>query len=436
MKGRYYLLSLGCPKNTVESEHLAGLLQEDGWEPTSDPAQAQLLLVNTCGFVREAVDESLDAILALAAQKTPGQQLVVVGCLVGRYGYKLARALPEAELLVAPSHTSQLPKLIMSPPPARIAIGPPRGCMGLGHPRAISTGPGWAYMRIAEGCPHRCHYCTIPAIRGPLRSRPINELVAEAWALAKTGVKELVLVAQDTGAYGQDLGMDHGLAGLLKALDSVEPIRWIRVMYLHPATLSPQLAEAIATCERVLPYLDMPLQHIHPRVLKLMGRPYTQEIAERLQWLRSQIPGIVLRTTLMVGHPGEDERAFEELVQFVKEFRFEYLGVFTYQPEAGTRSARHPAPDPAIARERKDLLLGLQAGLSRQWLRSMTGTTQDVLYLGAHPDSELVGQARGWWQAPEVDGEAIVVEGTASPGELLPARVVRAHTYDVEVSLG
>lgn len=428
----YYLLNLGCAKNLVEGEHLAGLLLSDGWSAVEQPEEAELLLLNTCGFIQPAVEEAIEAALDLADGKSAGQRLVVAGCLVGRYGKKLATDLPEADLLLAPGEAPNLLKHLAAPPTGRLAISPPRSLFGGADPRALSTGPGWAYLRVSDGCAQSCAFCTIPHIRGPLRSRPLDDLLAEAANLAELGVKELNLVAQDLTSYGRDLG-GPGLAELLEALSTIEGLEWLRPLYLHPDLIDEKLIAAILANPKAAPYFDLPLQHVADPVLKAMGRKRSgSELKALVRGIRRAAPQAILRTTLLVGHPGEGQAEFAALKEFVAEMEFDRLGVFPYSPEAGTRSARLPAPPPQVAAKRAAQIMDLQRRISRRRLAPLEGQTLPVLVLGPHPDSDLVWAGRTQAQAPEVDGLVIITEGSAQPGDIAPCRITATHDYDLE----
>ncbi|MCF8034186.1 MAG: 30S ribosomal protein S12 methylthiotransferase RimO [Desulfarculaceae bacterium] len=432
LSGSYYLVNLGCAKNLVEGEHLAGLLLQAGWSATSDPAQADLLLVNTCGFIQPAVEEAVEAALELAETKGEHQRLVVAGCLVGRYGKKLAASLPEADLFIAPGEAPRLLEHLAAPPKGRLAISPPIALFGASDPRALSTGPGWAYLRVADGCLHSCAFCTIPKIRGRLRSRPLDDVVAEARALAAQGVKELNLVAQDLTSYGRDLG-GPGLAELLAALSEVEGVAWLRPHYLHPDLLDRALIKAMTATPKVVPYFDLPLQHIADPVLQAMGRNKSgAQLKDLLAEVRALCPEAILRTTLLVGHPGEGEAEFAALESFVAQTGFDRLGVFAFSPEAGTRSARLPAPPPELALERQERIMELQRGISRERLARHKDAELPILVLGPHPDSDLVWAGRIAAQAPEVDGLVIITEGSAQPGAMAACRITATHDYDLE----
>jgi ribosomal protein S12 methylthiotransferase len=432
----YYLLNLGCAKNQVEGEHLAGLLLAAGWQGVAQPEDAQLLLVNTCGFIKPAVEENIAAILELAGNKAPGQRLAVVGCLVGRYGRKLQKSLPEVDLLVGPGEASRLLEHLQSPPAGRLAISPPREVFGSGQPRALSTGPGWAYLRLGDGCEHRCAFCTIPGIRGRFRSRPQEDVLTEAQRLAAAGVREINLVAQDLCSYGRDLADGSSLEALLPQLASIGALSWLRLLYLSPDTLDNPLIEAVASTPKVLPYFDLPLQHIADPVLQAMGRKRSSaQLQELLEGLRQRLPQAVLRTTLLVGHPGEGEAEFTELLEFVQETGFDHLGCFSYQPEAGTRSARLSAPPAKLGQARRRQIMAAQKPLSKAKLKALVGRELPLLVLGPHPESELLGLGRLARQAPEVDGEVIITQGQAAPGSIVACRITKAHAYDLEAEL-
>lgn len=431
----FYLQQLGCAKNLVEGEHISGLLMEAGWQPVAKPSQADALIVNTCGFIRPAVEESLAAVMEMAADKRPEQRLVVVGCLVGRYGKKLAAELEEADLLVSPGEVPRLTELLEEPD-QRLSISPARTIFGASSPRAISTGPGWAYLRLSDGCGHRCGFCTIPAIRGRLRSRPLDDVLTEAAELAGAGVKELNLVAQDLTAYASDLGMERGIAALLPKLAAIDGIEWIRLLYLHPDSADDTLLETMAQTPKVVPYFDLPVQHISDPVLNAMRRQKSgAQVRALVNRVRELAPGATLRTTVMTGHPGEGDKEFAELMAFVETAQFDHLGCFAYEPEPGTRSARLKRPPAKLARARARKIMALQKNISRERLKALKGQELECLVLGPHPDSDLVWQGRLASQAPEVDGEVIITQGSAEPGDIVLCRVTKTHAYDVEAAL-
>jgi len=431
-KGRvFHLVSLGCAKNLVEGEHLAGMLLARGWEPGQEPRDADWIVLNTCGFIRPAVEESVEAALELAQARKPGARLAVVGCLVGRYGKKLAQSLEEGDIFVSPGEAQRLPELLEAAAPPRLAMRPARGIMDSRTPRAVSTGPGWAYLRVGDGCSHRCAFCTIPGIRGPARSRTMADVLAEARELVESGVRELNLVAQDLTSFGS--GRGESLLELLKKLDMVDGLAWIRMLYLHPDHLGPELIDGVAGLAKVLPYFDLPLQHISDAVLTAMGRKNSgQELRRLIRGIRRQIPGAVLRATLMTGHPGEGEAEFGELLDFVRWAELDHLGCFAYEPEAGTRSARMDAPPSETALSRREEVMAAQQEISRCRLAGLVGGEADCLILGPHPESEHLWHVRLARQAPEVDGVVIITDGSAPPGELGRVRITRSHDYDLE----
>ena len=432
----FYLLNLGCAKNLVEGEHLAGMLLSHGFQAVADLSAAQWLLVNTCGFLTSAIEENIDYILELASAKKAEQKLVVVGCLVGRFGKKLQRSLPEVDLFISPGQVQMLPQLLAAMPASGLALAPVSGILGFTTPRVISTGPGWAYLRLSDGCASNCFFCAIPHIRGKLRSRPLDDIIKEAAFMGTQGIKEINLVAQDVSAYGQDLGIQDGLLHLLQKLEQIPQINWIRLLYLHPAVLRPIFLQAMCAFKKVLPYFDIPLQHIATKVLTHMGRLHTsEELMANLGLLRALLPQSIIRSTLMVGHPGEDEEEFNQLIDFISDFKFDHLGCFMFEPQPGTKSAKLPRVAKKIARQRQKKIMSIQKKIRRVHSRSLAGTEQSMLFLGNHPQSEQLGWGRLWSQAPEVDGTVIVVDGQAAPGTIVRVRILKAHDYDYEAAI-
>lgn len=435
-KKRFHLVNLGCAKNLVEGEHLAGMLLAADWQPAAEPEQAHLLLVNTCGFLQAAVEEAIDEILFLADDRQKWQRLAVVGCMVGRYGQKLARSLPEVDLLVGPGEVARLLEHLESPPPGRLAMSTPRTIFGAAHPRAITTGPGWAYLRLADGCRHRCSFCTIPHIRGPLRSRPPEDVLAEAAELAGQGLLELNLVAQDLTSYGLDLADRPMLTELLTEMQSIEGLRWIRCLYLHPDHVDDDVIASLGGGGKVLPYFDLPLQHVADTVLSAMGRQKSgAQLRALVRCIRESLPEAAIRCTLLTGHPGEGVEQFEKLLSWVREGWCDHLGVFPYSVEAGTRSARQVAPPAGAGEKRAAQLMAAQAKVSARRLAGLVGLEADMLLLGPHPESELLGHGRLARQAPEVDGEVIVTDGGGNPGSLVRCRITGSHQYDLEAEI-
>ena len=435
---KLYLVSLGCSKNLVDSEVMLGLLEKDGYRVTEEPEDADLLLVNTCGFIGSAVKEAIDAILELASykQKNPAKKLVVTGCLVQRYGLELEKELPEVDLFIGTNGfhniVSQLHGETPSIPYAHSLQQSPF-LMDSSMPRKVSTPSHRAYMKITEGCINRCSYCLIPSIRGKLRSRSVPDLMAEASRLDAGGVKELTLVAQDLLAYGLDLGKQTDLMGLLQQLLAETAIPWIRLLYLHPARVQKDLLLLMAENPRIVPYLDIPFQHVSDRILHLMNRPYTKmQIIQLMETIRSTIPDAALRTTMMVGFPGETESDIAEMADFLQLHHFEHLGVFAYANEEGCRSASFPGQVAEKSKEeRLRKIMELQAEISFGALQKHVGRVEQVLVEGLSKESDLLLEGRTRFQAPEIDGCVYITRGSAEPGALVDVTITEAHTYDL-----
>ena len=433
-----YAVSLGCPKNLVDTEIMLGGLTRAGWEVTGTPAAADLLLVNTCGFIEPACKEAVDTILNLARQKEgrPEVRLVVAGCLVQRYGEELAKELPEVDLFIGVNDFPVLPELLRQPrndmAPRLFHQAPPYAYAGV-EARYPATPAHLAYLKIAEGCSHRCTFCLIPQLRGPMRSRPLNILVREAESLAAAGVKELILVAQNTTAYGRDQQGHPGLAALLRELAGIDGFRWIRLLYAHPARITLELLETMAAHPLILPYLDLPIQHGHDEVLRRMGRGYgRRDILEAVRRIRDILPGATLRTTVMVGFPGETETHFQALGDLIQEIGFDHLGVFLYCPEAGTPAAEWTSTVPRReARRRARRIKALQAKIVKARLKGLVGTVQPVLVEGVSPESDYLLTGRLASQAPDIDGQVYITAGTGQVGEVQAVRLTRALPYDL-----
>ncbi|MEW6443568.1 MAG: 30S ribosomal protein S12 methylthiotransferase RimO [bacterium] len=446
-----YLMTLGCAKNQVDSEVTAARLLGDGFSFVAAPDEADVILLNTCAFIQDAVQENLAAIRRFARYRRQGRCrcLAVAGCLVQRLGTTLLQQVPEVDLLVKIPAMGRigpvLHEYLHEGGTRRILHRPPR------HPRALRVAgervqrlaPGpWAYLKIAEGCSNRCSYCTLPGIRGPLRSRSSAEITEEAARLAEQGVLELNLVAQDLAAYGRERGASSSrpLARLLSALQRIDAVRWIRLLYCHPSHVDENLVCAMAELEKLCPYLDLPIQHVAPRILKAMRRPYTEDDLLRLiERLRRARPDLALRTTVMVGFPGETEREFESLTRFLRLVRFHHVGAFCYSPEPGTDASRLPAPVPRrVAEERFRKVFKVQSRISREIQKRYVGTVQQVLVEGALTESRAATgsgyslKARTRYQSPEVDGHVCLRRTPpAAAGSLLDVRITGARTYDL-----
>ncbi len=438
------IVSLGCAKNQVDSQIMARQLLELGYSLTEDPSLASVIVVNTCGFLQSAVEESIDSVLELSRWKVEGpcSRLVVAGCMVQRYGHKLPEALPEADFFLGTSHVHRLKELIgpASAPrqPRPVLISRPRYLSReLGSCRVLDENPASVYLRISDGCRNRCAFCMIPRLRGPLRSRPVSAILEEARWLAREGAREINLIAQDITAFGAEDGEGSRLIPLLKGLESVEAFSWIRLLYAYPDGITDELLTLMRDSRQILPYLDIPLQHCVPRILGAMrGKLPILEPDALVDRIRSRIPGVTLRTTLMVGFPGETARDFEELLAFVERMRFDRLGVFSFSPEPGTRAARLPDQVTESDKESRRLtVLALQAEISRELLSRQVGRSFPALIEGPHPETDLLIAARLQSQAPEVDGSVLITGGTAAVGQIVQVKVTRSHMYDLEAEV-
>lgn len=433
---KVFLINLGCPKNRVDSEVLLGLLAHDGLECTSSVEGADIVIVNTCAFIQEAVQESIEVILELAQEKKRGtiNKLIVTGCLPQRYGEGVVGEIPEVDLWTGTGEFTRIPQLLRGGK-TKVAIGKPRYLYDHHTPRIITNFPHSAYVKIAEGCSHRCTFCLIPQLRGNYRSRELDSVCREVEHLVAGGVVEINLVAQDSTAYGMDRGEENGLYHLLKALTQIAGVKWIRVFYTypHPDNFSPQLLDMVAGEERMCPYIDMPIQHIDDKILQQMGRRTSgKEIRALIDHITRDYPSIHLRTTLMVGFPGEGEGEFGDLVNFVREAEFTHLGVFTYSPEEGTKASRMQGMvRPEMAEERRARIMELQQGISWKRSREMIGSTIPVLIDGVSTDPEGMLQGRTAFQAPEIDGVVSITKGNARIGDTVMVKITQAEPYDL-----
>ena len=435
-----YLVSLGCSKNLVDSEVMQGVLAQAGFGFTGNRQDAAIIIINTCAFIEDATKEAFDTILSLAQLKKNGacRHLIVCGCLPQRYKESLVNELPDVDLFMGtgefPRIAQHIKKLRDGRGTVKSLTGRPTFLLNPHTPRILATPGNSAYVKIAEGCSHRCTYCTIPTIRGPYQSRSPGSIVAEVKNLAALGVKEVNLIAQDTTRYGFKSTYAVNITGLLKKLVRISDIKWIRLLYCHPLTITPDLIALIAQEQNICNYLDLPLQHISDPLLKRMGRKITQkQTLQVLHALREKVPGIALRTTLMVGFPGETEKDFSSLLKFVADFKFDHLGVFQYRDEEGTAASRlFPKIPEKIKEERYHAIMKLQAGISRKINRGCAGQNITVLIEGASSSKHYYAlQGRAEFQAPEVDGVVYIEKGKASPGAMVPVRITRGLTYDL-----
>ena len=434
---RVGMVSLGCPKNLVDGEVMLGRLQGAGYGLVADPKEADVIVVNTCAFIETAKQESVDAILEMAREKETGRakRLVVTGCLTQRYDADLRREIPEIDATLG---TGQVEGIVEAVGGAATSLaqaepGLPTWVYDHQQPRVLSTPPWLAYVKISEGCDYTCSFCIIPTLRGRHRSRNVEDIVAEAKALAGRGVREIVLVAQDSTRYGLDHGVRDGLAYLLRRLGRIDGLRWIRVMYAYPATLTDPILDAMASEEKVVKYVDIPLQHASESVLRRMKRPTGRgNLLGMIERIRERVPGVAIRTSFIVGFPGETEADFETLLRFVEDARFDNVGVFAYSDEENTTSYDLPDRVPARTKQtRRRKLMSLQKRISARRNRARVGERLTVLVEGTHPDTDLLLRGRTAFQAPEIDGQVIVNDGTADPGTFVTCEVTEAHPYDL-----
>ena len=437
------VVSLGCPKNLVDSETMLGLIHEENYEITNDPSEAEIIIVNTCGFIESAKEESINTILQMAEYKKSGscKYIIVTGCLSQRYAEELFNELPEADAIAGVEVYDEIGSIIKRVMNGERFIMLERSKPDVIYtsketflPRILTTPSYTAYLKIAEGCDNCCSYCAIPKIRGPYRSKPMEQVLKEAKALADNGVKELIVVAQDTTRYGEDLpGGKLLLADLLKELNKIESLKWIRVMYCYPNNFTDELIETFATLDKVCKYVDLPLQHASNRLLASMNRYDTREEVETLlAKLRKRIPGIVIRTTFIVGFPGETDADFEELKEFVEQQRFENAGVFAYSQEEGTVAGAMPNQIPdEIKQERYHELMALQAQISEEIHKDTEGQTLEVLVEGIEEDGSGLHYGRSYREAPDIDGLVFIENpGDIKPGCFVKVNILQGFTYE------
>ena len=443
------LISLGCPKNLVDSEVMLGIIEKYHIEITNDPEAAEIIIVNTCGFIESAKQESIDTILSMSAYKTEGccRYLIVTGCLAQRYAQELFQDMPEVDAIVGTNVYKDIAQVI-----ERVMQGQRvlhlsetdfekinlEGLQGnernLPDPRKLTTPSYMAYLKIAEGCDNFCSFCAIPLIRGRYTSKPYEQIMAEARELVERGVKELIVIAQDTTRYGQDLYGKLRLAELLHDLNGLPGLKWIRVLYSYPNTFNDELIEAYATLPKVCHYVDLPLQHASDRLLHAMRRrDKLSETKKLLKKLRERIPDIVIRTTFIVGFPGETEEDFAILKEFVTEQKFENAGVFQYSQEENTVAATLPEQIPEeIKQERYDELMAIQAGVSEDVHRSMEDRELEVVVEGYESEEENLVAARSYREAPDIDGSIFVENAPGlNPGDFIRVRIEQGFAYEV-----
>jgi ribosomal protein S12 methylthiotransferase len=444
----FHLVSLGCAKNTVDSDSMAQLLVQDGYKSVEKPGQAGVLIVNTCGFIGPAKEESLDTLRELAAKKRGDQLLIAAGCLTQRYGVEVARQVPGIDGIIGTRRWMDILQVVSqlraTPHPEPLYHLPEAATVGSDEGETIraSVAGASAYLKIADGCRRPCAFCAIPLIKGTAVSRPVQTILDEARLLRDEGVRELILIAQDTTDYGHDLGLKDGLAVLLEQLtEAVPDLDWLRVMYAYPGYVTDRLIEVMATRKQILPYLDMPLQHAHPQTLYRMRRPSNIDwVHKTLAKMRAAFPEsaqnngrrLSIRTTFIVGYPGETDEEFKALLDFVEEIRFDRVGTFKFSFEPGTASEALGDPVPAAVKDaRWEQLMALQQNISLQINQAYVGQTLDMLVEG-YDNGLTVG--RSYRDAPEIDG-LVFAEGRAAIGQIVPVKITGAMAYDLTGSL-
>ncbi|MBU0729093.1 MAG: 30S ribosomal protein S12 methylthiotransferase RimO [Proteobacteria bacterium] len=441
---KLFILSLGCPKNLVDSEVMLGRLQVAGYSVCQTPEEADLLLVNTCGFIQSAVEEGIDEILSLVRIKEqyPPKLLVVTGCLVQRYGLKLQQELPEVDYFLGTEGFDEIVARIGDLKPgvrqSQIILPPSTFIMKDTTPRLISTPRHRAYLKITEGCANRCSFCMIPSIRGRLRSRTTGDLIKEAKRLDEAGVKELTLIGQDLTSYGLDLGpKEASLPGLLKKLVDETAVPWIRLLYLFPTRVDETLLDLIADQPRLVPYLDIPLQHVSPKILRAMNRPSDRILIDLLmKKIRDRLDPVAIRTTFMVGFPGETEEDVRQLEDFIRSHRLNHVGIFTYSNEEGCAAENMPDQiNEDVKEERRSRLMELQAEVSLEQNLKQVGKKMRVLVEGESRETDLLLEGRTMFQAPEIDGCVYINDGVCNPGDFVDVQITEAHAYDLVGSI-
>ncbi|MGZ3727029.1 MAG: 30S ribosomal protein S12 methylthiotransferase RimO [Pseudobdellovibrio sp.] len=442
-KNKVHFISLGCPKNLVDSEIMAGTLMKDGYNVVADAEDADTVVVNTCGFIEDSKKESIQRILDMAELKEQGKikKIVVAGCLTQRYKDDLVEGLPEADLFVGSGEFQNIAKILKSHEQGekkKTFFNLPTYLQEDSTPRVNSQPSHRAYLKISEGCMKRCAFCAIPLIRGNLQSRKLENVVSEAKLLAAGGVKELIIISHDFTDYGLDLKRKDPVAKeapveLLKQLAEVEGIKWIRLLYLYPDGITPEMIQLIKSNDKFVKYFDMPLQHVNNGVLKNMNRKMTrEEITEALNLIRREIPDAVIRTQFIVGFPGETEESFEELLTFIAEQKFDRVGCFQYSPEENTPGGRmENQVDEATKQRRYEAVMEVQQNISREKHRAFIGKTVEVVVEGLSDETDLLLQGRTSQQAPDIDGVVLINDGQAQIGQFVKVLVTESMEYDL-----
>ena len=437
---KVHIISLGCPKNLIDSEVMGGLLSKSGRQLVNRPDLADIVIVNTCAFINPAKEEALEEILLLVKEKKEGNhpfRIVVAGCLAQRYGKELFAEIPEVDLFMGVGEVANIVrninKLDGEKPQRACIITKPDFLMTAQHVRALPDTAVSAYLKISDGCSNCCSYCVIPAIRGKARSRQPDDILREAEMLAARGIKEIIITGQDTTAYGRDLKSHPRLPDLLNDMTRIKGIRWIRLLYAHPANITPEMMKSIAGNKKICRYIDLPVQHIDDNILEAMNRKVTGAgIKEIIVRAREIIPGVALRTSIIVGFPGETQKRFDKLLDFIRETKFDHLGVFPYSREEGTKAALLPSRISEKEKERRrDIIMNEQAAISHQINQGIIGSTQEVLIEGKSDrlDYDYAGRCRR--QAPEIDGITYVKGKPVRPGTIVRCRIIAADDYDL-----
>ncbi len=425
----YFLIALGCDKNIIDAEVMAKALMTGGLESTENPSDADIIIVHTCAFIREAKEESIQMILEAAEAKGKDAHLVVSGCLAQRYPNEISDELPEVDLVLGVGRHGQILDHLGG---ERICVGSPEDWEIDSRYRIPSTPRSYCFVKISEGCNNRCSYCVIPHVRGRLRSRPTDDIIEEVKSLREGGMVELNLIAQDLASYGIDRWGEKKLVELIRTILDKTDVPWIRLLYLHPAHVSKELLELVASEERVLNYLDLPIQHINDTILKSMNRRITKDgILSLIEEVREKIKGLYLRTSLIVGYPGEGEGEFQELLDFISKVRFQHLGVFQYSPEEGTGAFdfKGGVPD-GVKQSRYKRIMEAQMGISLDYNRSLLGKELDVLIEGVYTDDPSLMRGRFYGQAPEVDG-VVLFRGLKNEVDIARMRIIDVGPYDL-----
>jgi ribosomal protein S12 methylthiotransferase len=439
-KKKIHIVSLGCPKNLIDSEVMAAILFNSGFQITPSPEEAEIILINTCTFVLPAKEESINEIFRMARMKEDGKcrYLVITGCLPQRYGFILEKEIPEVDLFLGTGEIPNIAGFIRkldgeNAEAHRSFIGDPDFLMDSSYPRLISTPSYMAYLKIAEGCFNHCSYCVIPLVRGRFRSRKVDDILKETEILANGGIKEIILTAQETTAYGKDLKGKPTLATLMKGIASINGIRWIRLLYTYPFTITNEILETIAEEEKICNYIDIPVQHIDDDILKSMNRRgNSQSIKDIIRKSREIIPGVALRTSLIVGFPGETPEKFNRLLEFIKETQFDHLGVFKYSQEEGTKAAELPFQvSEEEKEERRNVIMEEQSIISYEINQSLTDSIQEIIIEEKSdiPGYRYVGRLQR--QSPDIDGITYVNAQGKTPGDIISCKITSADEYDL-----